>query len=238
MSGPGILWVNSKITKPDAVSPELFTRWYEEVHIPDIFATSGIKSAVRYQNIDPKAERPYLAVYAMKDIAFLQTDEFKAISVHSDMLPGPSHACFDIADFDTRYYEAVQTYEAKDAPAGPARMVISAGLTPAPGTDDDFDKWYREEHCRDLAKCPGYRRTRRFKLTFGRQNRLPATEKKIAEPPKYLALHEFDVDELPAKELAATGETPWATKIMGGCVQTEVGIFKILKEFGDVKAKF
>lgn len=111
-------------------------------------------------------------------------------------------------------------------------------MTPAEGTDDDFDKWYREEHCYELSKCPGYRRTRRFKLTFGRQNRLPAADKKISEPPKYLALHEFDSDELPQAELQKTGETEWAKKVMGGVTQTDIGVYKVLKEFGDVKARF
>jgi hypothetical protein len=61
--------------------------------------------------LDPAAERPYLALYPLKSLDFLETDEFKSIPVHHDTVPAPSHSIFDVADFDTRYYEHVQTYE-------------------------------------------------------------------------------------------------------------------------------
>ena len=61
--------------------------------------------------MDPAAERPYLALYPLKSLDFLETDEFKSIPVHHDTVPAPSHSIFDVADFDTRYYEHVQTYE-------------------------------------------------------------------------------------------------------------------------------
>jgi hypothetical protein len=104
--GPGLLYVNSKITSPD-LSPELFTQWYQDIHIRDIFLTTGIKSAFRYftWSSEPATiERPYLALYPVKDVAFLYTAEFKAIPIHSDVLPVESKSIFDLADFDTRYY--------------------------------------------------------------------------------------------------------------------------------------
>ena len=74
---PGLLWVNSKIKAPDELSPEAYTKWYEDVHIPDIFKTSGIHEAYRYQTLGQDDERPYLALYPLQDLDFLQTDEFK-----------------------------------------------------------------------------------------------------------------------------------------------------------------
>jgi hypothetical protein len=64
--------------------------------------------------------------------------------------------------------------------------VIVAAATPV--DYPDFDEWYRKEHCYEVSKCPGYRRTRRYKLTYGRQDRLPAEENQLADPPKYLAM--------------------------------------------------
>lgn len=74
---PGLLWVNSKITKPDDLSPEAYKTWYEDIHIRDIFKTSGIREASRWQALDPKEDRPYLALYPLEDLDFLATDEFK-----------------------------------------------------------------------------------------------------------------------------------------------------------------
>ena len=107
-ANPELLYVNSKITEPSKLSPALFTSWYNDVHIPDIFNTTGIKQAYRYYTTadDPSSiDRPYLALYPIKFEGYLQSAEFQAIPVKSDVLPGPNHEIFDVADFDTRYYK-------------------------------------------------------------------------------------------------------------------------------------
>lgn len=64
---------------------------YEQVHIPDIFKTSGIKEASRWKNIEPAGERPYLAMYPLEDLDFLQTDEFKGLAYRPRCRSGYSH---------------------------------------------------------------------------------------------------------------------------------------------------
>jgi hypothetical protein len=112
---------------------------------------------------------------------------------------------------------------------GPAKLVISAALSPAAGTDEDFDRWYKEEHYRTLAECKGYVRTRRYKLK---------TAMSAKDIPTYLALHEFDGDTLPVEDLAKSGDTPWAKKIMGALAGQEVFVFSLIGSWGDIKAKF
>ncbi|KAH6672053.1 hypothetical protein B0J14DRAFT_639994 [Halenospora varia] len=229
MSQTGLLWVNSKITNPSDISPQNFKSWYEEEHIPDVFATKQIHSACRYQNIDPSANRPYLALYPVPDMKFLGSQQFLDIPVASKKyFSGPDVKCFDVAEFDTRFYEFVHSFEKEGVKSGPARLVISAALTPAPGTDDDFDAWYKQEHYRTLSECAGYVRTRRFKLKES------LIEKNV---PTYLALHEFDSESLPQEDLQKTAETPWAKKVMGSLAGSEVFVFRLTGEFGDVKAK-
>jgi len=227
---PGLLWVNSRITTPETLSDADFNTWYNSVHIPDVVATSMVNSAARYKSIDPASKNPYLALYPVSDVTWLGGDEFHSIPVTSDYFPGPSHACFEFAQFDTRYYEFVHGYEKPGARAGPANLVISAALTPALGTDADFDAWYMEEHYGTLAECKGYVRTRRYKL----REALRAEN----EPPVYLALHEFESESLPMEELAKTSETPWAKKVMGTLAGSEVGVYKLLESWGDTKATF
>lgn len=64
--------------------------------------------------------------------------------------------------------------------------MISAGFTPA--DDEDYDKWYRQEHLKDVSGITGWRKTERYALTFARQNRKSTDDKQIAEPPKFLTL--------------------------------------------------
>ncbi|KAF4624755.1 hypothetical protein G7Y89_g13408 [Cudoniella acicularis] len=118
MPQPGLLWVNSKITSPDSITPSNFKKWYEDEHIPDVLATKQIHSAYRYKNIDPSSDRPYLALYPVPDMNFLGSKEYFDIPVTSNYFPGPGHRCFDFADFDTRYYEFVHGFEKEGVKSG------------------------------------------------------------------------------------------------------------------------
>lgn len=177
---PGILFVNSKITS-EALTPEIFREWYESVHIPDIFVTSGIKSAFRYQSTTPgKVERPYLALYPVRDIQWLYSDEFKSIPVHSDMLPNKSKAIFELADFDTRYYETLDT-KAETNRQGPAKVVVVVQFD---SLTEDSAKLF--DASTPVGSTPVWSRV--LKLNFSRQNRLPEDERQISRPPAYLGI--------------------------------------------------
>lgn len=139
---PGLLYVNSKIIQPDKLAPEQYTQWYEETHIPDIFQTAGIDEAYRWQALDPAAERPYLALYPLNDVGFLQSPEFKgnkindsrwtsaknpAIPVQEHKLPD-THRIFDLANFDTRYYKFIQLYERDTPSTGTTKNVLCGDI--------------------------------------------------------------------------------------------------------------
>ena len=118
--GPGLLYVNSQIDSAK-ISPEVFTEWYEDEHISDVLRTSGINSAYRYYTTSKEEEpnsRPYLALYPLEDISFLQTEEFKSIPVHSDLVPTEGRCIFDVADFDVRYHTNLGKEESQSAGSG------------------------------------------------------------------------------------------------------------------------
>jgi hypothetical protein len=83
-----------------------------------VLATSGINSAFRYARTDTSAEIQYLALYLVKSVDWLNSEEFSAITVKSDLFPGPSHLGSDFASFDVRSYRYVDTFEKKGAKAG------------------------------------------------------------------------------------------------------------------------
>jgi hypothetical protein len=118
MSEPGLFYVESRIINPSVLDASTFNTWYDTVHIPDILHTSGMKTAIRYRGVDKEQKYPFLACYPVQDISFLSSEEFKSIPHQSDMLPGPGHSCFDNAQFDSRVYSHVQTYEAAEASTG------------------------------------------------------------------------------------------------------------------------
>lgn len=83
-SSPGIIWCNSKVTKPEELSNVDFSRWYSEKHVPDTIDTGLIHEAYRYESIDPNANTPFLALYYANNVEGL-----------ADQLKGSTGLCYD-----------------------------------------------------------------------------------------------------------------------------------------------
>jgi len=242
MSEPGLVLALSRIYQPDQLSVDLFDKWYDEVHIRDLLTTGAIKTGIRWKTIDPNEKQPYLTIYPLDRIDALDTDVVRAVPVHSDILPGPSHYIWDFVAYDARIYQHIQTHEQEGTKVGPANLLLAVGLTPAPGTDDDFNAFHREEHIKVVSKITGYRRTRRYKL----QKDLPqpppevspAPTPKPENPPVYLLLYEFDGETVPERELAKANETDWAKRVAKSLVKVETVAVKLWKAFGDEEKRF
>ena len=143
IKGPGILYVEARISRKDIMDEDVYMNWYDNDHIAEIIETSGVDSAFRYKRED--AEWPYLAIYEMRDIAFTQGEEFRKIRVHSDLLPG-SKLCYDLADNNVRYYKLLQVYDPTSKGPGHTKTLISAQYELKDGYPfEDFDNWYRKE---------------------------------------------------------------------------------------------
>ncbi|KAF2099257.1 hypothetical protein NA57DRAFT_74761 [Rhizodiscina lignyota] len=242
LSGPGLIWSNSKVTAIDLLSPELFEKWYEEKHIPDVLGTApedhGVVASWRYRCLDPTRDAPYLALYSVPDLSFIQTDEFKSIPQKSDMLPGggPVH---NLANFDTRFYRRVQVYEKPGAARARAPLVISVCLEPGDGLAEEVDRWYREEHLEQLRRdAPGWRRSTRFELVYKVESKSVPPEKRV-KAPRWLALHEFEESTLedgPMMVKPLIPQTDWTKKMIASMIQLDAAKFKLIKGFGNTEA--
>lgn len=160
----------------------------------------------------------------MNDIEYRKHEDFRALDGQSPPSQELLDGIFRNARFDTRFYSQVQVYSNPNIPTtspNSKRFVISAALEPPVDAVEDFDRWYREEHLDVLARAPGYVGTRRYELVNG--TTLNEFERIEPGAPKYLALHEFEAEELPWKELGASAETEWAKRVMGGLVKVEAG---------------
>lgn len=167
----------------------------------------------------------------MPDIEYRHTKQFKGLDGQSEPKQELLENVFKQARFDTRFYEEVQIYESEGAKKGPAKYLISAALQPAAGQDEDFDKWYRQEHLKVLSEAPEYRRSRRYKVANATM--LDQFVRKAPEVPQYLALHEFDGEDLPWKELGASAETEWAKRIMENLRKEEIGWYRLKRVYAE-----
>lgn len=123
---PGLLWVSSRITQPATLPRDKFKAWYEDVHIHEVCALSGVPAAARYEAIPGvvPADAPYaskaewLTLYEMDDVAFRFTDEFKGLDGQSVPKQELLEGVFKKARFETRFCEQVQVDEKVGARKG------------------------------------------------------------------------------------------------------------------------
>lgn len=126
---PGLLFVASTTTKP-SLSADDFNAWYENQHIYEVTATSGIPRACRYEayfDQEPPIEGipvllnrtyPWLTCYEMNDVNFRNTDEFKSLDGQSDPADKKVLELMRRARFETRFYEEIERDEREGAEKG------------------------------------------------------------------------------------------------------------------------
>jgi hypothetical protein len=97
-----------------------------------------------------------------------------------------------------------------------------------PADDDEFHKFYEEEHLDLLRKVPGYRRAQRYELV----NHMMGELKPV---PRFLVIHEFtSLDALNGPELKAANSTPSVAKVFGNAKAANVRGFKCVSGMGYV----
>lgn len=79
MANPGIIGAFSKSQAQGSISDKDLMSWYDDIHIPDVIATSGIKTALRFEALNATASWPWLVIYPVDDILFSETGEFDRI---------------------------------------------------------------------------------------------------------------------------------------------------------------
>jgi hypothetical protein len=172
-----------------------FNQWYNTQHIPERLAIKGFQSAVRYESL--KGEPKYLALYELDDPGVLETPEYTQLRQHPN-------------DWDKRIMpelkvEARNVYEqifaCGDAPQAHTPFLLSVRIDIPAAVEDDFNRWYNEEHLPQLSAVPGVACARRYRSVSG-------------TGPTYLALYEFEHEHVmgtSAWEQAAN--TEWTQKL-------------------------
>ncbi len=87
--------------------------------------------------------------------------------------------------------------------------------------EDDFNRWYEQEHIPERLAIPGFLRACRYKAIVG--------------GPKYLAVYEVtspDVFNSPEylHFLKGAGETPWTKRVLSACTNKSRNIYTKISE--------
>jgi hypothetical protein len=193
MSNFGLLLT---ITEPRPGLEAEFNAWYDTEHIAERLSISGFLSARRWVADLKPGEGKYLATYELVTPGVLQTTEY----LQHYRNPGPwSRRTLENTIVLRRW--ACEQINPGDAP--PHMMshaqFVAIGDSP-PEHEQEFNRWYDEEHLPLLSRVPGVLRARRFFDPNGK--------------PRYIALYDL-VDESVVQhpDWRAATQTEWARKI-------------------------
>jgi hypothetical protein len=196
-------------TQPTKATPAEWEKWYMKKHLPDLVATSGVSSAVFMKSVGVKGEQDpfnnddvvYGAIYEMEDLAFRESKEFMDVPIDVE---GHSENAVELGTFFAQTYSLFATYgDESNKRAGYYSCVF---ITPP--DVEDLNKWYEEEHMKDIMSVKGWIRTRRFKLHKSFIGERAA---------HFLAIHEYTADnELLTNAVKAQSlvSSAWSQKVI------------------------
>ncbi|KAL2755350.1 hypothetical protein ACRALDRAFT_1071347 [Sodiomyces alcalophilus JCM 7366] len=216
MPTPGLLYVQMQ-PKP-GLPEEQFHEWYNNEHGPTRLRFPHIfPNGFRYRATDDK-EPTYLAVYDVTDTAILQTKEYTDLranrSVHETQTIGQVDVRRDIYDLvHERAKEGFRPLESlSDAEAEGIQLVVNETVIKN-NNDEEYTKWYKEEHVDMLARVPGWLRTRLFRTSQVSGN---------SSKPALLSVTEYAKENgLGGPEHKASMETPWRARVTTDHVESK-----------------
>ncbi|KDQ63312.1 hypothetical protein JAAARDRAFT_147496 [Jaapia argillacea MUCL 33604] len=220
--------------EPGAAVPDAeFHDWYDNEHIPLRVNTPAFLNWTRWVEVDG-AKPTWAASYDIESFAAMQKPPYTTLAEtrsarEKDLLSR-------IAVLDRRTYEAYEGYPVHPPSAlfdekKPASVVVFNSNEVKPEMEEEYNKWYDEEHIPMLAKVPGWIRSRRFVL---KEAQCLGTEgsKSQKKPPKFLAMHEWESDGFAnTEEYKAAAETEWRLRMVKEVINKERRVFQFHKKW-------
>ncbi|OJD18847.1 hypothetical protein AJ78_01180 [Emergomyces pasteurianus Ep9510] len=214
----------------DNISLAQFHDWYNNEHGPTRLRLPFIKNGFRFRATDmvngsASASLPvspeWLAIYDVTDMAEMKREPYLSLR-RDDVKSQREKETMAKITIDRRLYDFVESREkdgyvpldtlteADTEVEGKKRILVAIIQTLHPEKDEEFNRWYREEHLPLLSKVPGWLRTRRFVTS--------AVEPKATR--EYLSLHEYVSHDGPSgPEFESLNATPWREKVMADVVK-------------------
>lgn len=200
---------------PDGGEDE-YNAWYDEEHAPARLTVPGIRTGRRYR--ETTTGNDYLAYYDLDSTEVLASPEYEALAGNAS---DRERRILPVVMPDRRVYQEVITPEVSRAGDWNicGDVLLAVWWTPAPGTEEDFNAWYTEEHIPLLMKVPGWLRVRRYSLVSG-------------NGAHYLALHDLSSEAaLQEPSHAVAGQTPWRDRVTASRREYKRLLFRLWRRF-------
>ncbi|KAG6809379.1 hypothetical protein H0H92_000480 [Tricholoma furcatifolium] len=227
----GIYFINfPKSQKSQRVTQ---TDWYDNEHIALRLSVPGILSTARFKAVD--SQKPsWLALYDITSPEVSHTPEYKSLA--SKGSPREKQIMANLATVNRRVYEHLVSYIRPDTDLTtlPAQYVFVVHMRVVSGdAEEEFNRWYNEEHMVLLSKVPGWVCGKRYKLLES-VSRGVKLEPEEGERPytDYLAIHELESQGfMGLPEFNDAIKTPWRERVMKSVISSELRLFERYKVF-------
>lgn len=181
---------------------DTFNEWYNTEHIPTRMEVKGFQGARRYRHLE-EGSRKYLAVYEMDSSEVLNTEDYRKVKD----FPSEQTAWMleNVGDFTRYTCSQISESVAKHVEGNPfdAPILYPVFFSVPGDREDEFNRWYEEDHVPTLLKCSDWAACRRYKIDSG----VPGNW-------THLALHYLkDMKALDSPERKEARDSKWREKL-------------------------
>jgi hypothetical protein len=152
-------------SNPVSGKEEEYNKWYDRQHLADVTSIPGFVSGQRYVSSDQQLRdahppRKYLAIYKIvtDDLASVYAEVDRRISTGITVM-SPS---YDRSNSLSYTYKVIRpVIEHKGYVPGPSETGLQTYYqlvftNPVPGREDEYNRWYDEQHAPDVVAVPGF----------------------------------------------------------------------------------
>lgn len=187
-------------SNPVAGKEDEYNKWYSGQHLADVTSIPGFVSGQRYVSSDAQLRnsqppRKYLAIYEIvtDDLASVYADVNRRISAGITLMS----PAYDRSGSLSYTYKVIRpVIKHKGYAPGPPKAGLQTYYqlvftNPVPGREDEYNRWYDEQHAPDVVAVPGFVNAQRLAVSDVQLN-----PKKTEIKYQYLVIYKILTDNV------------------------------------------
>jgi len=176
------------------VALDELNEWYDTEHIPQRLALPGFVRAERWMSNDDQPVS--IVLYEIESLDVLTGEHYRSVT-GANLSPWSQRI---LPRCERHRFEADLTLHLARPGVERAEGLLLVGMNVDPDAEEEFDRWYLEEHVPSLYALPGVLGARRYRAAAGAQ--------------KHLAMYHLATPDVQASPAWAKAiNTPWASRV-------------------------
>lgn len=199
--------------------------WYDNEHGPRRLTVPGVLGGSRWKRTD--TQNP--SWLAMFDITVPDVARGPGyLSIHAHLTPKDIEIMPRLQTYTHQVYQLVGSCVKPDTPPHllPASYIFVVHTEVTDEMEQEFNRWYDEEHMPMVCAMEGWIRGRRYKLVESTHHASGG------QPPpdlshRYLAIHELEREGFAGLVgFKESSDTPWRQEMMSGVINRQLRLFE------------